>query len=232
MAADDADRDQSHHHGMGDTHGGEGNHGGDREVGGGNPHGKEDTHDEVDIRQRGEDTRDEKNDQAHHVDETHHESRNRSRAWGDMGGDAADGKSVPILVRHRDTRAHGGGIYARGQETLVRIRMDLDKERGKLEDQEDQGDLACHHVPEDREGQEGHYREKGWGEVAVEVVEVEAEAEEGGQMTAGEEAEAEDQGDQGDHPERACYGHERHGRQTQGQKTRCEAGNGHGRRVC
>ena len=76
-----------------------------------------------------------------------------------MGGDAAEGKSVRILDRHKDTRARGGDIYVRGQKTLVH--MDLDKERDKLEDQEDQEDLACHLVPEDREGQEGHYRKEG-----------------------------------------------------------------------
>ena len=229
MASGDADR--SHHHGLGDTHHGrEGNYEDEdksREVGGDNPHGKEDTHDEADIRQRAGDTRDEKSDQARHVDETHHESRSRSRAWGDMGGDAAEGKSV--LLRHTDTRAHDGDIYARDQKTLVH--MDLDKERGKLEDQEDQGDLACHHVPEDQEGQEGHYRKEGQGEAAAAAAGVEAGvgAEVGAQMTAGQEEEEEGE-EEKDHPEPACYGYERHGRQTQRQ-TRCEAENGHGWRI-
>lgn len=126
-----------------------------REVGGDNPHGKEDTHDEVDIHQRGGDTRDEKSDQARYVDETHRESRNRTRAWGDinMGDDAAEGKSARVLVRQRDTR---GDIYARGQKTLVH--------REKRDRPENQGDPASHHAPEDQEDQEDqedHYRQEG-----------------------------------------------------------------------
>ena len=118
----DSDGDRTHHHELGeDAHHGEGNHEDEdicREVGGDNPHEKEDTHDEVDIRQRGGDTRDEKSDQARYVDETRHESRSRTREWGDMdmGDDAAEGKSAQVLVRQRDTH---GDIYARGQKTLV-----------------------------------------------------------------------------------------------------------------
>ena len=229
MAARD-DADQTHHHGLGEDthHGEEGNHDEDedkcREVGGDNPHGKEDTH-EVDIRRKGGDARDEKSGRARHVDETHHESRNRTRAC-DVGDDATEGKSVRTPVRQRDTRAHGGDIYAR-EKTLVH--RDLDKERDRLEEvleeeeeeeeaevQGDQGGPASHHAPEDREGQEGHYRQEGQAEAAGAGVEAEAEeGAEGAQMTAGEAEEAEEAED---HRERACHGHELYGQQTQGEK--------------
>ena len=98
----------THHHGGEST--AEDNHGdGDkcRGAGGGN-------HNEMDSRHKGGVARDERSDQTRHVDDTHHESRYRSRAWGDDDAEG-EGRSALDPVRHRDTRAHGD-IYARGRD--------------------------------------------------------------------------------------------------------------------
>ena len=122
----------------------------------------------------------------------------------------AERKSVQALVRQRDTSCPWWGYLCSREETLVH--RDLDKDRGI--GRRTRGDPASHHAPEDREDQEGHYRQErpgGGGGRREAGVGVEVEA----QMVAEEGEEA---GEEEDHPERACYGHELYGPQTQGQK--------------